>query len=87
MRVSAPPVARVFLLKHVFFPVSTLWFQFEALDFTMFPFSTQNQQDFSNLQRVYLDAVFFPNLASLDFQQEGHRLEHQNPLGLLGFPL
>ena len=45
----------------------------------MYPFSTQNRKDFSNLLSVYLDAVFFPNLRYLDFRQEGWRLEHENP--------
>ena len=44
-------------------------------DFTMYPFSTQNEKDFSNLLSVYLDASFFPKLNKLDFLQEGHRLE------------
>lgn len=48
-------------------------------DYTMYPFSTQNFQDFSNLQRIYLDAVFKPNLRYLDFLQEGWRLENTNP--------
>ncbi len=43
----------------------------------MYPFSTQNGTDFSNLLSVYLDAVFFPNLNELDFLQEGWRLENE----------
>lgn len=31
-------------------------------DYTMYPFSTQNFQDYCNLQKIYLDAVFKPNL-------------------------
>ena len=46
-------------------------------DWTMYPFSTQNEQDFQNLLQVYLDAAFFPNLNELDFRQEGHRLEFE----------
>lgn len=46
-----------------------------AADHTMYPFSTQNPIDFSNLLSVYLDAAFFPKLSPLDFAQEGHRLE------------
>ncbi len=42
---------------------------------TMFPFCTQNRQDYYNLMDVYLDAVFFPNLDELSFRQEGHRLD------------
>lgn len=36
--------------------------KFLASDYTMYPFSTQNAQDFDNLLSVYLDAVFFPNI-------------------------
>ena len=42
---------------------------------TMFPFCTQNRQDYYNLMDVYLDAAFFPNLDELNFRQEGHRLD------------
>ncbi|XP_062129466.1 presequence protease, mitochondrial isoform X2 [Drosophila sulfurigaster albostrigata] len=45
-------------------------------DYTLYPFSTMNEVDFRNLQKIYLDAVFRPNLAYLDFLQEGWRLEH-----------
>ncbi|XP_067633018.1 presequence protease, mitochondrial [Eurosta solidaginis] len=45
-------------------------------DYTMYPFSTMNEIDFRNLQKIYLDAVFRPNLEYLDFLQEGWRLEH-----------
>jgi len=38
-----------------------------ASDWTMYPFSTQNYQDYRNLMSVYLDAVFFPLLRHLDF--------------------
>ncbi|XP_036345434.1 presequence protease, mitochondrial-like [Rhagoletis pomonella] len=47
-------------------------------DYTMYPFSTMNETDFRNLQKIYLDAVFRPNLEYLDFLQEGWRLEHSN---------
>ncbi|XP_045508225.1 presequence protease, mitochondrial [Colias croceus] len=46
-------------------------------DYTFYPFSSQNEIDFRNLQKVYLDAVFKPNLKRLDFLQEGWRLEHE----------
>lgn len=48
-------------------------------DFTVYPFSTQNQKDFENLMSVYVDAVFFPRLRQVDFRQEGWRLEHEKP--------
>lgn len=44
-------------------------------DYTLYPFSSTNEKDFRNLQKVYLDAVFSPNLSHLDFLQEGWRLE------------
>ncbi|XP_028042841.1 presequence protease, mitochondrial [Bombyx mandarina] len=47
-------------------------------DYTFYPFSSQNEIDYRNLQKVYLDAVFRPNLTRLDFLQEGWRLEHSN---------
>ena len=37
-------------------------------DYTLYPFSTQNAQDFKNLLSVYTDAVFFPNLREIDFR-------------------
>ncbi|BFZ21931.1 hypothetical protein BsWGS_24970 [Bradybaena similaris] len=46
-----------------------------AYDWTMYPFSSQNGQDFKNLMAVYLDAVLFPLIRELDFCQEGWRLE------------
>ncbi|CAM6031660.1 unnamed protein product, partial [Sphagnum compactum] len=45
-------------------------------DNTLYPFSSTNESDYRNLQSVYLDAVFRPNLKYLDFLQEGWRLEH-----------
>lgn len=50
-----------------------------APDFTFYPFSTQNFSDYQNLQKIYLDAVFRPNLKLLDFMQEGWRLENTDP--------
>ncbi|XP_045529631.1 presequence protease, mitochondrial isoform X1 [Pieris brassicae] len=46
-------------------------------DYTFYPFSSQNEIDYRNLQKVYLDAVFKPNLERLDFLQEGWRFEHE----------
>lgn len=48
-------------------------------DYTFYPFSTQNETDFRNLQKIYLDAVFRPNIRELDFMQEGWRLENVDP--------
>ena len=39
-----------------------------AADYTLYPFSTQNAQDYKNLLSVYTDAVFFPNLREMDFR-------------------
>ncbi len=48
-------------------------------DWTLYPFSTQNEKDFNNLMGIYLDAAFFPLLRERDFRQEGHRLEFAEP--------
>ena len=55
--------------------MSTFMNAFTASDWTAYPFATLNKKDFNNLLGVYLDSAFFPNLDSLDFAQEGHRLE------------
>lgn len=47
-------------------------------DYTMYPFSSMNYVDFMNLQQIYLDAIFRPNLHYHDFLQEGWRLEKNN---------
>eukprot|EP00056_Hartaetosiga_gracilis_P008574 m.122708 g.122708 ORF g.122708 m.122708 type:complete len:469 (+) comp12941_c0_seq10:28-1434(+) len=49
-----------------------------ASDFTVYPFSTTNAQDYKNLMNVYTDAVFFPKLSEFDFLQEGWRLENED---------
>ena len=68
--------------------LSTFMNAFTANDWTMYPFSTQNPVDFTNLMRVYLDAAFKPLLRKQDFLQEGWRLEHSgdqaSPLELKG---
>lgn len=46
-----------------------------ASDWTVYPFASQNKNDYFNLLSVYLDAVFFPNIHALDFAQEGIRIE------------
>ena len=48
-------------------------------DFTCYPAASQVPQDFYNLLDVYIDAVFHPNLNTLSFMQEGHRLEFAQP--------
>jgi len=47
-------------------------------DYTLYPFSTCNDQDFANLMAVYLDSVFCPLLREQDFLQEGWRLENDD---------
>ncbi|XP_035785600.1 presequence protease, mitochondrial-like [Anopheles albimanus] len=45
-------------------------------DYTLYPFSSTNEIDYRNLQTIYMDAAFRPNLKYQDFLQEGWRLEH-----------
>ncbi|KAH8261543.1 hypothetical protein KR044_010914 [Drosophila immigrans] len=47
-------------------------------DYTFYPFATKNEADYRNLLKVYLDAVFRPNLLHMDFLQDGWRLEHKD---------
>lgn len=58
--------------------VATFMNAMTGSDYTLYPFSSMNESDFRNLQRIYLDAVFKPNLSRLDFLQEGWRIEHTN---------
>ena len=44
-------------------------------DKTCYPVASQNVQDFYNLIDVYLDAVFYPKITQLIFQQEGWHFE------------
>ena len=52
-------------------------------DKTMYPVSSKNEQDFINLTRVYLDAVFHPAIYHNDsiFRQEGwhYEVEDEEP--------
>ena len=59
--------------------LSTFMNAMTASDHTMYPFATQNAEDYRNLLGVYLDAAFFPLLTEDDFRQEGHRLEFERP--------
>ncbi|KAJ1659499.1 Mitochondrial presequence protease [Dispira simplex] len=58
--------------------MSTFMNAWTAHDYTQYPFATQNAVDYSNLQNVYLDAVFHPLLHPLDFAQEGWRIERED---------
>jgi presequence protease len=44
-------------------------------DKTCYPVASQNLKDFYNLVDVYLDAVFYPRISPLIFQQEGWHYE------------
>lgn len=44
-------------------------------DRTVYPFASENRQDFLNLLEVYLDAVFRPRLSRETFDQEAWHLE------------
>jgi len=59
--------------------LNTFMNAFTSTDWTAYPFATQNRKDFYNLLDVYLDAVFFSRLDELDFAQEGHRVEFEEP--------
>ncbi len=49
-------------------------------DKTIYPVASCNDKDFRNLENVYLDAVFYPNLHKVDeiFKQEGWHYELEN---------
>ncbi|ADE14990.1 Peptidase M16C associated domain protein [Nitrosococcus halophilus Nc 4] len=59
--------------------LNTFMNAFTSSDWTAYPFASKNKKDFNNLLGVYLDAVFFARLDPLDFSQEGHRVEFENP--------
>lgn len=59
--------------------LNTFMNAFTSSDWTAYPFASQNRKDFDNLLDVYMDAVFFANLDELDFAQEGHRVEFEEP--------
>jgi len=59
--------------------LNTFMNAFTSSDWTAYPFASQNRKDFHNLLQVYLDAVFFSRLDALDFAQEGHRVEFEEP--------
>ncbi len=59
--------------------LNTFMNAFTSSDWTAYPFASQSRKDFNNLMDVYLDAVFFARLDELDFAQEGHRVEFEDP--------
>ncbi len=52
---------------------------FTSADYTSYPFSTTNKQDYRNLSAVYLDSTLRPLLKKSDFLQEGWRLGPGDP--------
>ena len=72
------PVRDPFFLK-LRRSLNTFMNAFTTSDYTAYPFASSNRKDFFNLMDVYLDAVFFSRLDPLDFAQEGHRLEFEEP--------
>jgi presequence protease len=52
---------------------------FTSADYTSYPFSTTNKQDYRNLSSVYLDSALRPLLKKSDFLQEGWRLGPEDP--------
>lgn len=48
-------------------------------DKTCYPVASQNVEDFHHLIDVYLDAVFYPRIPPLVFQQEGWHLDLESP--------
>jgi len=59
--------------------LNTFMNAFTSSDWTAYPFASKNRKDYFNLLDVYLDAVFFSRLHELDFAQEGHRVEFEDP--------
>lgn len=59
--------------------LNTFMNAFTSSDWTAYPFASKNRKDFDNLLQVYMDAVFFSRLDPLDFAQEGHRVEFEEP--------
>lgn len=60
-----------------------------STDYTTYPVASTNEQDLENLMKVYLDAVFYPNLTTDPniFKQEGWRYElssKDSPLSVNG---
>ncbi len=48
-------------------------------DRTLYPCGSLNEKDFRNLVSIYMDAVFHPLLKEEFFQQEGYRLDFEEP--------
>lgn len=72
------PINSVFseLLKR---SLATLLNAFTSIEWTAYPFSTTNFNDFFNILNVYLDASFHPQLNQVAFESECHHLEFESP--------
>lgn len=72
------PINSVFseLLKR---SLATLLNAFTSIEWTAYPFSTTNSNDFFNILDVYLDASFHPQLNQIAFESECHHLEFESP--------
>ncbi|OHS94530.1 Clan ME, family M16, insulinase-like metallopeptidase [Tritrichomonas foetus] len=58
---------------------ATLLTSYSSHEWTAFPFSTTNSNDFDNILDVYLDAIFHPLINNETFYSECHRLEFEDP--------
>ena len=76
--------SRNFPMHGVFFAMAGRNFEtfmnaMTALEGTQYPFSSIDKKGYFNLMKVYLDAVFFPNLEKEIFLQEGWRYAFKEP--------
>lgn len=67
--------------------VNTFMNAMTGIDMTYYPIASENDKDFDNLMKVYLDAVFAPLVLKNEniFQQEGWRYEINPETGKLMF--
>lgn len=72
------PISGMFseLLKR---SMATLLNAFTSIEWTAYPFSSTNYNDFHNILDVYLDAAFNPLLDEYSFESECHHLEFEIP--------
>ncbi|OHT05182.1 Mitochondrial presequence protease [Tritrichomonas foetus] len=59
--------------------LATFMNAFTSIEWTAYPFSSTNLNDFHNILDVYLDASFHPQLTEIGFQSECHHLEFEVP--------
>lgn len=57
---------------------ATLLSSYSSNEWTAFPFSTTNENDFNNILNVYFDAIFNPLINNETFYSECHRLEFED---------